>query len=165
MSTGDTLPKPAAGLRILVVRIFPAVAAGLILAMVGVTVVDVVGRYIFNAPLSGAFELTQILLAGLVMTGLPVTTLKGGHVEVDILSGMWSPKTLRLVSVFGAGVTSLVLFVLSWTLVLHGTALFGDGASTVELSLPLWPAAALGAFTFAASALTALLPHDLARRF
>ncbi|MBN9672279.1 TRAP transporter small permease [Roseibium aggregatum] len=165
MTAQTALPKPLTGLRVLVARILPAVAAGLILAMVAVTVVDVIGRYIFNAPLSGAFELTQVLLAGLVMTGLPITTLKGGHVEVDILSGMWSPTTKRIVSAFGAGVTSLVLFAVSWTLVRHGTALFGDGATTVELSLPLWPAAALGAFTFAASAFTALLPSQLVRRF
>ncbi len=165
MSAHLTLPKPVQGLRILVARILPAVSAGLILAMVAVTVIDVIGRYLFNSPLPGAFELTQVLLADLVLAALPITTLKGSHVEVDLLSSVWSAKVDRIACAFGAGVTALVLVALSWTVGRHGLGLFHDGAQTFDLSLPLWPAAALGTVTFAASALIALLPHDHIRRF
>ena len=165
MSAPLALPRPVRGLRLLVARILPAVSAGLILAMVLVTVIDVIGRYLLNAPLPGAFELTQVLLADLVLAALPITTLKGSHVEVDLLSSLWSPKVDRIACGFGAGVTALVLVALSWTVGRHGLGLFHDGAITYDLSLPLWPAAALGTLTFAASALIALLPHDHLRRF
>ena len=37
-------------------------AAFLMTGLVLVTCIDVVGRYLFNNPLGGAFELTQVLL-------------------------------------------------------------------------------------------------------
>ena len=42
-------------------------AALLLFSLILVTCVDVVGRYFFSAPLSGAFEITEILLAALVL--------------------------------------------------------------------------------------------------
>ncbi len=39
-------------------------------AMMGLTVVDVVGRYAFNSPILGAFEITSFLVAILVYSFL-----------------------------------------------------------------------------------------------
>ncbi|TPW31049.1 TRAP transporter small permease [Martelella alba] len=164
MSAQKPLAKPLIGLRFLVLRVLPAVCGGLLLAMVVVTVVDVVGRYLFNAPLPGAFELTQVLLADLVLAGLPITTLRGGHVEVDILASSWSERSARIFGAFGAGVSALVLFALGCTVAAHGYSLFEDGAVTNDLNFPVWPAAALGALTFVVSGLIVLLPHDLIGR-
>lgn len=159
------LPKPLAGLRFVVMRILPALAAALILMMVAVTVVDVVGRYVFEAPLPGAFELTQILLADLVIAALPITTLKGSHVEVDLLSHMWSEATDRRAAWFGAAVTATVFFVLSWTVGTHGLSLMHEGAVTNDLALPIWPAAALGVLTYALSGVIALVPAETRAEF
>ena len=74
------------------------------LTLVAVTVIDVIGRYFFDAPLPGAFELTQILLADLVLAALPMTTFKDSHVEVDLLSHFWSSETyLRIGALRGCG--------------------------------------------------------------
>ncbi|WP_068111307.1 TRAP transporter small permease [Tropicimonas marinistellae] len=159
MNRAAPIPRPAEGLNLFVLRVLSALCGGLILAMVTVTVVDVVGRYVFNTPLPGAFELTQVLLADLVLAALPITTLKGSHVEVDLLSSVWSPRVDRIAIAFGAGVSATVLLALSWTVAMHGKNLFHDGAVTNDLALPVWPAAALGTLTFAVSALIALRPH------
>lgn len=166
MTAGRTvLASPLRGLRVLVSRVLPALAAALIMMMVLVTVVDVIGRYLFASPLPGAFELTQILLADLVLAALPITTLRGSHVEVDLLSHLWSSRTDRLAGAFGAGVTAGVFFLLSWTVAAHGQKLMADGSVTNDLALPLWPAAALGALTFLVSGVVALLPHATRREF
>ncbi|MCA0044831.1 TRAP transporter small permease [Celeribacter litoreus] len=160
-----TFAMPLRGLRFLVARVLPGLSAALILMMVAVTVVDVIGRYVFDSPLPGAFELTQILLADLVLAALPITTFKGSHVEVDLLSHLWSPRTNRLAGMFGASVMAIVFFVLSWNVGVHGLKLMEDGAVTNDLALPIWPAAALGALTYVLSGIVSLVHEDVRREF
>lgn len=62
------------------------VAASLLLmAMMLLTVVDVVGRYVFNRPLAGAFEVTELLLVVLIFAGLPLVAYADGHVTMDFI--------------------------------------------------------------------------------
>ncbi|MDO5369539.1 TRAP transporter small permease subunit, partial [Paracoccus sp. (in: a-proteobacteria)] len=86
MSLADQAPRagimPAAGR--LGGRLLAAAGAGLTLLMVVVTCIDVVGRYLFNRPFGGAFEITQMSLAALVFVALPLTTRARAHVEVDL---------------------------------------------------------------------------------
>ena len=42
----------------------------LLFLMMAITFVDVIGRYLFNAPIFGAAEMIQFLLAGTVFSGL-----------------------------------------------------------------------------------------------
>ena len=53
--------------------------------MMPLTCVDVIGRYFFVAPIFGAFELTEMMLAALIFAGLPLVTLRNEHVTVDVL--------------------------------------------------------------------------------
>ena len=51
------------------------VAASLILlAMMLLTFVDVVARYVLNRPVRGAFEVTELLLLVLIFAGLPLVS-------------------------------------------------------------------------------------------
>src|SRR6266849_6455550 len=60
------------------------VAAVVMLFLMLLTCVDVVGRYFLNKPLTGGFELTEVLLASLIFAGLPLVTLRGDHITVDL---------------------------------------------------------------------------------
>ena len=46
------------------------VASAILFAMMALTVVDVVARYVFSRPLRGAFEITELLLLALIFAGL-----------------------------------------------------------------------------------------------
>ena len=48
------------------------VASAILLAMMLLTVVDVVARYVFSRPLRGAFEVTELMLLVLIFAGLPL---------------------------------------------------------------------------------------------
>ena len=45
-------------------------ASAILFAMMLLTTVDVVARYVFNRPLRGAFEVTELLLVVLIFAGL-----------------------------------------------------------------------------------------------
>lgn len=136
----------------------------LLFSLIALTCTDVVARYWFNAPVNGAFELTELLLAALIFAALPVTTGAGAHVEVDLLAGFSGPRARRAMQVLAALVSGLVLALLAWRLALHGQRLFEDGAVTNSLALPLGPVAWLAALSCAISGVIALLRGFLQSR-
>lgn len=133
-------------------RVLALVAAGLIAAMIGITCVDVVGRYLMNAPFRPAYELTQLTLAALVFVALPLTTADGGHVEVDLALHLFGRRTQRLLGRIAGLVSAIVLTYFAWRMVQLGLSQIHDGARTADLLLPMWPMAFLGAASCALSA-------------
>lgn len=132
-------------------------SAALVTGLILVTCVDVVGRYLFNNPLSGAFELTQVLLGALVFAALPITTAKGGHVEVDLLLPLLPQRVTRAMGRFGGAVAGVVLLYFAFRLVILAEDHLAAGTKTAGLGLPLWGLAAMGAVSCAASAIIALV--------
>ncbi len=67
-------------------------ACGLLFGMMMLTVVDVVGRYLFSSPLRWAFELTEISLAMLIFFGMPAISLQGSHIVTDLIDPLLSER-------------------------------------------------------------------------
>ncbi|MEM8952502.1 MAG: TRAP transporter small permease subunit, partial [Pseudomonadota bacterium] len=61
-----------------------------LIALMGLTVVEVIGRYLFNAPIFGRQDIAQILLASSIFFAFPIVTLKGDQIAVDLLDRMFS---------------------------------------------------------------------------
>lgn len=106
-------------------------------AMMSLTGVDVFARYMFNSPIRGAFELTEIMLALLVFLSFPVAALSNSHISVEVIDGATS-KALRTFAKYfallvGAGVF-LVLTIQIWK---HATKLQSYGQVTNSLEIPL----------------------------
>lgn len=126
-------------------RALEGLAAVLLLALMAVTGLDVVGRYLLNAPLPGAFEATELLLAALVFVALPLVGRAGGHVEVDLLGAALPARLWRALGVFAALVSAVVLLFFAWQLGRLGANQWLDGARSVSLGIPFAPVAFLGA--------------------
>ena len=58
-------------------------ASTILLLMMALTVADVVARYIFNRPLRGAFEVTELMLLVLIFAGLPLVSFSDEHAVMD----------------------------------------------------------------------------------
>ena len=69
------------------------VAASLILlAMMLLTFVDVVARYVLNRPVRGAFEVTELLLLVLIFAGLPLVSFTNEHALMDFIDRLLGPR-------------------------------------------------------------------------
>lgn len=138
-----------------------ATGASLLLAgLVLLTVVDVMARNVFNAPIAAAFELTEVTLALIVFAGLPWVTRRGGHVSIDLLEPLVPPPLRRLRDVAVAVLIVVVLWHLAQQLGLRAEAAVRRGNVTNILRLPLGPVyQAMGWLTLAAipAAVLALL--------
>lgn len=74
----------------LVATRFLEISGALVLfAMMLLTFVDVIGRYLFNSPVFGGFEITEIMLATMIYCGLPLISMREGHVTVDLLDSLF----------------------------------------------------------------------------
>jgi TRAP-type C4-dicarboxylate transport system permease small subunit len=62
-------------------------------AMMVMTCIDVVGRYLFNSPLNGATELTELFMGILIFAVLPTVSFREEHVSVDLMD-LWFPAKL-----------------------------------------------------------------------
>ncbi|WP_417769336.1 TRAP transporter small permease [Stappia sp.] len=129
----------------IVEKLLSAGAGALLLALTFITCIDVVARYWFNAPLSGAYELTEMFLATLVFLALPVTTGRGEHVEVDLIDTVAGGAISRMARPVTGLLTAGVLAVFAWRLWEHALRLASDGAISDSLSLPIAPVAFLAA--------------------
>lgn len=133
-------------------------AAGLLLfSLVLITCTDVVGRYFFDAPLAGAFELTEVLLAALVFMALPLTTERREHVEVDLLALALGPKANQWLTALAGLFSAALLATFAWRLASHAAKSMADGATTNALAIPLAPFGYLAALSCLISALIAFL--------
>jgi TRAP-type transport system small permease protein len=79
---------------------FGLIAAISTFAMLVLVVANVIGRYLFNAPITGAFEITESLLVVVIMLGLALTQYHDGHIRVTILTRRMSPSWARLAKIW-----------------------------------------------------------------
>lgn len=153
----DTGPRARAWVQPLLERSLGVVAAILLVILVSITCIDVVGRYFLNAPLNGAFEMTEVLLVALVFAALPLATERREHVEVDLLAFALGEKANRALIAFGGLFTAAVFLTFAWRLWIHSAKAASDGAVTNALSIPLAPFGYAAAIACVVSALLAIL--------
>jgi TRAP-type transport system small permease protein len=91
------------------------VAASIILlAMMVLTTVDVVARYVFNRPLRGAFEVTELLLLVLIFAGLPLVSFTNEHAVMDFIDRLLGRRGLRGLQGGVELVSAVLMFGLAW---------------------------------------------------
>ncbi|WP_428925712.1 TRAP transporter small permease [Marinibacterium sp. SX1] len=155
MNDTDVPAAPLLSARRFGLRTLLALLAGVLLVtLMSMTVIDVVGRYVFNAPLRGAAELTELLLASVIFLGLPAVSLADEHVTVDLVTDRmpaWiQPWRKALTGVFSAA----VLCVVAWRIWVYAGQIGSYGGSTSTLHIPLAP---VGYFCAACTLFGALL--------
>jgi TRAP-type C4-dicarboxylate transport system permease small subunit len=145
-------------LRSAILHLFQGLTAALLAVIVAITTIDVVGRYVLNRPLAGAFELTELLMGALLFAALPLVTLRREHIVVDILDPYVPARLQRIQEVLVQAASGVIQFVLAWVLVGLGAQQQADGLYTHALKLPLAPVVY---FAAAATAIAGVLHFAL----
>jgi TRAP-type transport system small permease protein len=120
-----------------------AVSAVVLFLMMLVTAVDVIGRYLFNKPLAGGFELTEMMLAGLIYCGLPLVSKRREHIVIDTFDAFMSRAVKRFFDVFADVVCFLTLSGIGYLIFRRAARVAEYGDTTSVLKLPLAPVAYL----------------------
>ncbi|OAN75996.1 hypothetical protein A8B82_15910 [Sulfitobacter sp. EhC04] len=114
-------------------------AATALFALMMVTFVDVIGRSVFNRPLTGGSELSEILLAASIFLMLPLVAASEEHIAVDLIDpfrGIFLVRVEKiLVTVLGSGLFAII----GWRLWIIGDQAVGYQDTTPSLQIPLAP--------------------------
>ena len=116
-------------------RWFTGAVGVLILFMMAITTIDVVLRYFFNAPLKGAFEMTEISMALVIFAGMSLATARREHITVNLFESRLSPALRRWQRIGGDLVCAAALAVLAWRIVVRGSGLLDSGETTLVLGV------------------------------
>jgi len=89
-------------------------ASTILLLMMALTVVDVVARYVFNRPLRGAFEVTELMLLVLIFAGLPLVSFSDEHAVMDFVDRLLDPRGQLWLQRAVQVVNAAFMFLLTW---------------------------------------------------
>ena len=112
-------------------------AAAVLAALMLLTCVDVAGRYLFNSPVYGAFELTEMMLAALIFAALPLVSLRNDHVTVDLFDPVTPDWLLRVQHVAACAIGFVCTAYLAWRLWIRAGNLLAAGETTAQLKLTI----------------------------
>ena len=89
-------------------------ASAILLAMMLLTVVDVVARYVFSRPVRGAFEITELMLVVLIFAGLPLVSFSEEHAVMDFIDRVLDVHGRRGLLRAVEAVSAAFMFLLAW---------------------------------------------------
>ena len=116
-----------------------ACAAILLFCLMALTTADVIGRYVFNSPLRGAFELTELALLTLIFAGLPLASRADEHVTLDFIDMVLTDRRRLLLRRFVDLVCGLLFLGLAWRVWIKADRIAGYGDTTDVLRVPVGP--------------------------
>ena len=90
------------------------VCMSLLFMMMLLGTVDVGGRYLFNKPILGTFEVFEILLPAIVLLGLGYTQENKAHVRMEILVSRLSSRKQTILSFFTNGCALFISLLILW---------------------------------------------------
>lgn len=111
-----------------------------ILCLVLFTVIQILGRKFFNAPLPGFIDWVEQFMAVFALLGIAYCQRLGGHIRMDILISHFRGRLLWFSEIIGTLLLILVVSVLIYGSFYHFLRAYEHGDSSIDIALPLWPA-------------------------
>lgn len=121
--------------RAIVAMVLGGLASVFLLAMMLLTVTDVVLRAVASRPIHGALELVELLLACTIFTALPAVFLRDENVVVDVGDHLW-PRVVPLLRTIAAVASLVVLVLMCWSMYPRAKDILAFGDVTSDLSIP-----------------------------
>ena len=148
-------------------KLMAYVAAIALIGMMMITVADVCGRYIFNKPIKGTWELVGFMLVAAGAWGLGYCQVKKGHIRVDFLLHLFPEKVQAILTSLAYFLGFAAFSLLCWRCVLYTQYFLSitRGNATDTLHIPIFPFVLILAIGAGMLALVLLfdLVHSLAK--
>lgn len=129
-------PEPGLGFVAVVLKVFVAVV---LFALMVLTCVDVVGRYVFTAPVPGAAELTEFGMGLLIFGALPIVTARHDHVTIGLLAMFGGGRIARIQHAVVVATSLVALAIMTWRLWARAAELARYADTSIYLGIPVAP--------------------------
>jgi len=101
-----------------------------------VTFIDVLGRELFSLPISGGYEIIQLLMSIGIFFSIPLVTLHKSHVSVDLFTHLLPSKWVNRIDVLSKVIGTLFFGLITYCLYLFMLHAFSTGVVTTYLRIP-----------------------------
>lgn len=102
------------------------------------SVLSVLGRILLGTPISGDYELVQLMSAMGVAMCLPYCQIKRGHVFVDFFT-LWAPASVkRYLDALASLILAGCAFLLAWRCWEGMVEMHEYGETTMVIAMPVW---------------------------
>ncbi|MGD9209961.1 MAG: TRAP transporter small permease [Desulfobacteraceae bacterium] len=142
----------------MVTRILLAMGAAVLAMMMFLTAIDVFLRYLFNSPISGAFELVEFMMAIFIPFSIVYCAEQKNHVAVELVLGRFPARIQNFFNIITTLITMLFALVIAWQNYLYIEEMFTSQMTSSVLLIPVYPFVAPVAIGITAFALV-LLPQ------
>jgi C4-dicarboxylate transporter DctQ subunit len=102
-------------------------------------IAQVLGRRLFNAPISGYIDFVELSMATFAFLGVAYCQRLGGHVRMEMVLKLARGRMQWALEVFGTLVALFIIGVLVWYGYEHFLRAWQLGDSTIDAELPVWP--------------------------
>ena len=152
------------------IRALGAIAAGLVLLMIGSMIYEVISRYAFNAPNLWAFDIPWMLGGGCFLLSAGVALQAEGHVRIDFLATMMPIRMQHLANLlfylllFMPALGAIIYYAVKLTWIAFDTNELEAQSAWQPLIWPFYFAIALGFTSFWLQVFVAMIRHVMGMR-
>ncbi|MDH4249345.1 MAG: TRAP transporter small permease [Deltaproteobacteria bacterium] len=134
-----------------------------LLGMIGITFLDVLFRFAFQAPIRGTYDLVEISLLIFVFFGMGAVFLKHHHIVVDLFDHVLSARIVAGLILLANLLSTACLTLMAWAMIPPALQSHAYGDVKLELGLPiyqLWIVALIGMVGTIICAVGAFFPAE-----
>lgn len=120
-----------------IIQVLEIASSIVLAAMMLLTFVDVIGRYLLGAPIFGATELISTMLALLIFLGLGIANARDKHIVVELFDSEVRRLAPRFYDALIQGFSILAMGLITYVLFQQAIEAAHVGSRTVVLEWPL----------------------------
>ena len=120
-------------------KIFMIIALGMLLGMMFLGTGDVLGRYLFNNPIKGAMEGSQLLMAGVALLCWGYTQASKSHIRINLLIDRYPQRIQKVMALIGLTLTIIIFGLITWQSTIIAIEALEQHRMLDNINLPLFP--------------------------
>ncbi len=111
-----------------------------IVLIVAVSTINILGRWIFNAPVDGYIDWIEQFMAFFVFMGLAFVQREGGHIRMDMFVSTLKGRKLWVAELISTILILFITLILIYGTYAHFLRAYEIGDTSIDIGLPIWPA-------------------------
>lgn len=123
----------------------------ILLGMMLLTTCDVIGRYVFNSPITGAYEVTEVMMVTVIFLFIGYTQAEKGHISIDLVVRLLPKKVRVTIDIITHLLSLFIIILITWMNILRCLELMRRNEVTAILYIPVSPfllILAIGCFVY-----------------
>lgn len=119
------------------VKVLEIIAGVMLVIMMALTLVDVIGRYVFSAPIFGASEMISMLLVVVIFAGLGICNARDEHIVVELFDDRFRQLSPKFYHAIIQMLSIITMLLIAWVLFEQALESYHYDSRTEVLNFPL----------------------------